>query len=186
MVGRGANQARRWVGLAAAFWCALMVTILVTPVAAMAQDQDIGYFGKNRLEFAALNNGPDSAATGTGIVDYKGGQEPDSRWRATFRFSGLTPGTDYTVVIRGRTGEQDSAAASEFTPLCSFTAERDGAGNCFWYFQGLARLNVVQLREGDADGQRVLQASRTGDTGSIITDPNRFSPGGENQSRKRD
>ncbi len=185
MEGRGANNRRRLVALTIACWCAVLVVLVLAPAAVMAQDQDIGYFGKNRLEFATVEDSRESTAAGTGIVDYKGGKEPDSRWRATFRFSGLNPGNEYTVVIRGRTGEQSSDAASEFTALCSFTAERDGAGNCFWYFQGLARLNVVQLREGDADGQRVLQASRTGETGSIVTDPNRFSPGGENQSRKR-
>lgn len=187
MGGRGLNQVRQPVAVAIAWLCAMVLVLVLSPGDARAQD--IGYFGKNRLEFAAVDNstgaGEDSTAAGTGIVDYKGGKEPDSRWRATFRFSGLTPGNEYTVVIRGRTGDQEAEAATEFTPLCSFKAEADGSGTCFWYFQGLARLNVVQLREGDVDGQRVLQASRAGEIGSIVTDPNRFSPGGENQSRKQ-
>jgi hypothetical protein len=183
MGGRGLNRERQPVAVAIACLCAMVLMLGLSPGAARAQD--IGYFGKNRLEFAAVSSGANSAAGGTGIVDYKGGKEPDSRWRATFRFSGLTPRTEYTVVIRGRTGDESSAAATEFTPLCSFTAEADGKGSCFWYFQGLARLNVVQLREGAVDGRRVLQASRSGDTGSIETDPNRFSPGGENQPRKQ-
>jgi len=182
MGGRGRNRGRRPVAVAIACLCAMVLVLVLLPGEARAQD--IGYFGKNRLEFAAVSDGSESAA-GTGIVDYKGGKEPDSRWRATFRFDGLTPGEDYTVVIRGRTGDQDSDAATAFTPLCSFKAEQDGAGTCFWYFQGLARLNIVQLREGEADGQRILQASRSGETGSIVTDPNRFSPGGENPSRKQ-
>lgn len=185
MDGLGANNRRRLGALAIALWCAIMAVLVLSPAAVMAQEQDIGYFGKNRLEFAPLEDARASTAAGSGIVDYKGGKEPDSRWRATFRFSGLTPGSEYTVVIRGRTGVQNADEASEFTPLCSFTAEPDGAGNCFWYFQGLARLNIVQLREGDVDGQRVLQASRSGEIGSIVTDPSRFSPGGENQSRKQ-
>lgn len=182
MGGRGSNRGRQRIAAAAAVWCAMAAVLVLSP-AALAQD--IGYFGKNRLEFAAVSNGTDATAAGTGIVDYKGGKEPDSRWRATFRFSGLTPDNEYTVVIRGRTGEQNTDAAAEFTALCSFDAESDGSGNCFWYFQGLARLNVVQLRAGKADGQRILQASRSGDTGSIVTDPNRFSPGGENPARKQ-
>ena len=57
---------------------------------------------------------------------------------------------------------------------------RRGQGsNCFWYFRGLAQLNVVQLRTEDETGRRVLQASRSGDLGSITTVPNRYSPGGE-------
>lgn len=185
MDGRRADNGRRLGALVIAVWCAIMAVLVLFPAAVMAQDQDIGYFGKNRLEFATVEGSRVPTAAGSGIVDYKGGKELDSRWRATFRFSGLTPGSQYTVVIRGRTGEQDSAEASAFTPLCSFTAEADGAGNCFWYFQELARLNVVQLREGDVDGQRVLQASRSGEIGSIVTDPSRFSPGGENPSRKQ-
>lgn len=185
MGGRGLNRVRQPVAVAIACLCAMALVLVLSP--GIARAQDIGYFGKNRLEFAAVSgsNGADAAAGGTGIVDYKGGKEPDSRWRATFRFSGLTPRAEYTVVIRGRTGDDDSAAATEFTPLCSFTAENDGKGSCFWYFRGLARLNVVQLREGAVDGRRVLQASRSGETGSIVTDPNRFSPGGENQSRRQ-
>lgn len=119
MEGRGANNGRRLVALTIALWCAVLVALVVSPAAVMAQDQDIGYFGKNRLEFATVEDARESTAAGTGIVDYKGGKEPDSRWRATFRFSGLNPGNEYTVVIRGRTGEQSSDAASGNSRHCA-------------------------------------------------------------------
>ena len=160
----------------------LAALLAFSPVPGAAQD--IGHFGKNRLEFAPVDAATLPNAAGTGIVDYKGGKEPASQWRATFRFSGLEAGASYTVVVRGRAGAQDSAEAALFTPLCSFSADEQGNGNCFWYFRGLARLNVVQLRQGDENGPRVLQASRDGELGSITTDPNRFSPGGEIPAKK--
>lgn len=166
-----------------AFCSVLSAVIAFSPVPAFAQD--LGHFGKNRLEFAPVESSPLPDAAGTGIVDYKGGEEPDSQWRATFKFTGLEPNASYTVVVRGRFGEPDSPEEAQLSPLCSFSADNQGRGSCFWYFRGLARLNVVQLRSGDENGPRVLQATRSGDLGSITTSPNRFSPGGEIPARKQ-
>jgi hypothetical protein len=147
--------------------------------ASPAAAQNIGYFGKNRLEFSSVAPFLLPDATGSGIVDYKGGNEPTSQWRASFRFSGLEPSASYTVVIRGRYGARGSPAASAFTPLCSFQTDAQGQGGCFWYFRGLARLTLVQLRAGDENGTQVLEANQSRGPGSIVTEPNRFSPGGE-------
>jgi len=163
----------------------MLVTLFVlSTFSAAAQDQDIAHFGKNRLRFATVEPFLLSDATGTGIIDYKGGKEPSSQWRASFRFAGLRPGASYTVVIRGRFGAAGSLEADDLTPLCSFSADDDGQGGCFWYFRGLARLTLVQLRAGDESGPRVLEASRSRGVGSIETEPNRFSPGGEIPARK--
>lgn len=167
-----------------ALWGVLAVVLALNPAPGAAQE--LGHFGKNRVLFAPVEASELPDATGTGIVDYKGGEEPESQWRATFRFTGLEAGASYTVVVRGRTGEGDSDEAAVLSPLCSFTADRQGKGNCFWYFRGLARLNVVQLRSGDENGPRILQATRSGELGSITTDPNRFSPGGENPVRRQE
>ena len=155
-------------------FAALLTTTLV-PAAA----QNIGHLGKNWLEFAPVD--PDSSlnAKGRGIVDYKGGTEPSSQWRASFRFTGLEARASYTVVIQGRFGTPESREAEAFTPLCSFTTDADGVGSCFWYFRGLARLTLVQLRAGDDHGSPVLEASSGRGRGSIETSRNRFSPGGE-------
>ena len=147
--------------------------------ASPAAAQNIGYFGKNRLEFSSVAPFLLPDATGSGIVDYKGGNEPTSQWRASFRFSGLEPGASYTVVIRGRYGAAGSRAADSFAPLCSFRTDAAGQGGCFWYFRGLARLNFVQLQTGGENGTPVLGARRPRGPGSIETEPNRFSPGGE-------
>ena len=147
--------------------------------ASPAAAQSIGYFGKNRLTFSSVAPFLLPDAVGSGIVDYKGGREPVSQWRASFRFSGLEPGASYTVVIRGRFGARGSLEANAFTPLCSFQADLQGQGGCFWYFRGLARLTLVQLRAGDGNGTQVLEANRSDGAGSIVTEPNRFSPGGE-------
>jgi len=152
--------------------------------AAPTTAQDIGHLGTNRLDFETVKAESSQEAMGKGIVEYRGGDEPSSQWRASFRFGDLDPKTAYTVVIRGRFGELGSRDADAFAPLCSFETDSDGKGSCFWYFRGLARLNVAQLRVGDEDGDRVLQASRSGGPGSISTDANRFSPGGEISSRK--
>jgi hypothetical protein len=169
---------------AAVLWIALIATLLFGISPATAQAQDIGHFGKNRLSFSAVEPFLLPAATGTGIVDYKGGREPSSQWRASFRFTGLEAGASYTVVIRGRFGAAGSPEADSFTPLCSFQTDDVGQGGCFWYFRGLARLNLVQLRTGDENGTPVLGARRPRGPGSIETEPNRFSPGGEISARE--
>jgi hypothetical protein len=195
MVDRGASRAQRLSGSVSAEestapfrrarGTVLGIVLLAIAVAVLAfgaspaAAQNIGYFGKNRLEFSSVAPFLLPDATGSGIVDYKGGNEPTSQWRASFRFSGLEPGASYTVVIRGRYGARGSAAADAFTPLCSFQADAQGQGGCFWYFRGLARLNFVQLQTGGENGTPVLGARRPRGPGSIETEPNRFSPGGE-------
>jgi hypothetical protein len=169
---------------AAVLWFALTATLVFGVSPATAQDQDIGHFGKNRLRFSAVEPFFLPDATGTGIVDYKGGNEPSSQWRASFRFTGLEAGASYTVVIRGRFGAAGSPAADSFTKLCSFQTDAAGQGGCFWYFRGLALLNLVQLRTESANGIPVLGARRPRGPGSIETEPNRFSPGGEISGRK--
>jgi hypothetical protein len=166
-------------------WVALVALLAFSASPSVAQDRNIGHLGKNRLKFAAVEPLLLPDATGSGIVDYKGGKEPSSQWRASFRFSGLEPGVSYTVVIRGRFGAPSSPEAKAFSPLCSFAADDQGQGACFWYFRGLARLNLVQLRAGSENGTPVLEANRSRGPGSIETDPNRFSPGGENPPRDR-
>jgi len=170
----------------AALWIVLLPLAIAVLAfgASLAAAENIGYFGKNRLEFSSVAPFLLPDATGSGIVDYKGGEEPTSQWRASFRFTGLEPGAGYTVVIRGRFGAQGSAAADAFTPLCSFQADDQGQGGCFWYFRGLARLTLVQLRVGDENGIQVLEANRSRGPGSIVTEPNRFSPGGEIPAHK--
>lgn len=152
--------------------------------------QEIDYFGTNRLEFEPVGS-MSKDASGKGVIDYRGGDEPDSRWRGSFRFSGLEPNTTYIVLIKGRTSATDTTDDNSDAPddqqsdgLCSFTTDDAGKGSCFWYFSGLARLNVVQLRENDIKGARVMQAMRSGSRGSITTTPNRYSPGGEVPDRK--
>jgi hypothetical protein len=165
-------------------WIALIAMLLSGISPATAQAQDLGHFGRNRLRFSAVEPFLLPDATGTGIVDYKGGREPSSQWRASFRFTGLKAGASYTVVIRGRFGAAGSRAADSFTPLCSFKTDDVGQGGCFWYFRGLARLNLVQLRAGGDNGTPVLGARRPRGPGSIGTEPNRFSPGGEIPARE--
>ncbi|HZG65619.1 MAG TPA: hypothetical protein VEZ12_02690 [Herpetosiphonaceae bacterium] len=157
----------------------IMLVALLAFSALPVAGQHIGHLGKNRLEFAPVD--PDSLpdAKGTGIVDYKGGTEPSSQWRASLRFTGLQANVSYTVVTQGQFGPQGSQEAEAFTPLCAFTTDDAGVGSCFWYFRGLARLDLVQLRAGDDRGSPVLEATRGRGRGSIETTPNRFSPGGE-------
>jgi hypothetical protein len=169
---------------AAVLGITLIATLMFGISAATAQDQEIGHFGKNRLRFSAVEPSFLPGATGTGIVDYKGGKEPSSQWRASFRFTGLEARASYTVVILGRFGAAGSPEANRFTSLCSFQTDDVGQGGCFWYFRGLARLNIVQLRSEDANGNQVLEARRSGRLGSIETEPNRFSPGGEIPARR--
>jgi hypothetical protein len=168
---------------ATTLWSMLVALLIFSTSPAAAQNQTIAHFGKNRLKFATVEPFSLPDATGTGIIDFKGGREPSSQWRASFRFAGLEPGASYTVVIRGRFGAPGSPEAGDLTPLCSFSADDLGQGGCFWYFRGLARLSLVQLRAGDENGSPVLEANRARGPGSIETEPNRFSPGGEIPAR---
>ena len=169
---------------ATVLWIALLAVAVLAFGASPTTAQNIGHFGRNRLTFSPVEPFLLPDATGTGIVDYKGGREPSSQWRASFRFTGLKAGASYTVVIRGRYGAAGSRAADSFTPLCSFRTDDVGQGGCFWYFRGLARFNLVQLRAGGENGTPVLGARRPRGPGSIATEPNRFSPGGEIPARE--
>jgi hypothetical protein len=159
----------------AALWLPLMVAVaLGTPSVAA---QEIGHYGTNQVTFERDGPVPDDAR-GKGIIDYRGGDEPDSRWRASFKFNDLRENRQYTVVAQGRFGADGSDEARQFTAICSFDTNDNGKGSCFRYFEGLARLDVLQLRVGDEDGTRAMQAERRGGDGAIETDPNRYSPGG--------
>lgn len=160
---------------------ALMVVVLTALALGVlpALAQQIGHYGSNRVTFERAGNAAPENAQGKGVVDFRGGEEPESRWRASFRFSGLKSEHDYSVVVRGRFGADESDAAGAYTAICSFETDDKGAGNCFTYFSGLARLDILQLRDGDEDGTRVMQANRNGNFGSIDTAPSRYSPGGE-------
>src|SRR5918996_5595416 len=84
---------------AAVLWFALTATLVFGISPATAQDQEIGHFGKNRLRFSAVEPFFLPDATGTGIVDYKGGKEPSSQWRGAFLLSGLVSGVQEAVLI---------------------------------------------------------------------------------------
>ena len=111
-----------------------------------------------------------------GTIEFRGGAEPESRWTATFQFTGLQPETEYTVVVEGRFGEDDTPEAVAFSPICAFRTGADGDGGCWYYLVGLRRLNVVQVRVGDEDGQAALQATRGEDgPGSMTSESNMHS-----------
>jgi hypothetical protein len=133
------------------------------------------HYGTNSLTFAAVGKNQSPSAKGRGEVEYDGGNDPRSRWSASFRFTGLTPDTAYSVQVLGRFGEDGSKDAAAYTELCSFTSERNGSGSCFAYFRGLMRLNVVQLQIAGTGGGPVMQATRSDSgPGSITTVPNRY------------
>ena len=161
----------------AALMVALLAALAFGVLPALAQQ--IGHYGTNRVTFERAGNAAPDNAQGKGVVDFRGGEEPESRWRGSFRFSGLNSERSYTVVVRGRFGANGSDAADAYTAICSFETDAKGTGNCFSYFSGLARLDIVQLRDGDEDGTRVMQANRNENFGSIDTAPSRYSPGGE-------
>lgn len=153
---------------------AVVAVVVATPTATLAAPE---HQGTNRLVFAPVAGSPSPRVSGSGVVEFGGGVEPRSKWSSTFRFAGLKPSTDYTVVVQGRRGLDGSAEAAAFTALCSFRTDSEGAGGCWWYFRGLARLNVVQLRLGGATGTPVAQASSYGPSpGSISRVSNRYSP----------
>ncbi len=96
---------------------------------------------------------------------------------ATFQFTGLEPEQAYAVMVQGRYGEDGTDAATAFTPICDFTTDASGDGGCWYYFVGLVRLAVMEVRIGDADGEVVLRATASDDgPGSLSRMANEFSP----------
>lgn len=131
----------------------------------------------NVLVFAPTVGSASPLAAGDGVIAYKGGAEPGSRWTITLRLSGLEPGQTYAVVVRGRTGDDGSAEAMAFSSLCRLRASAAGEGGCWDYAQGMRRLGVVQVRVGDERGTPVLQATRApGGPGAVTSLPNEHSP----------
>jgi len=122
---------------------------------------------------------PDGAATsvsGAGQITYNGGPADASQWTATFSFTGLRPDTTHVIAVRGRFGDDESADAAAFTPVCQFVSGPGGDGVCWDYFRVLRRLGVIEVREGDLAGPAVLRATRAEGPGTIGSTPNAFSP----------
>lgn len=131
----------------------------------------------NNLTFEPVEDSPSPDGAGEGMIDYHGGGEPDTLWTATFQFTNLEPEQAYAVVVQGRFGEDGTDAATAFTPICDFETDASGDGGCWYYFVGLRRLAVMELRVGDADGKAVLRATVSEDgPGSLSRMANDFSP----------
>ncbi len=147
----------------------MVAMLLAAPVEAVHEST-------NRLVFAPPASAAGSAAAGTGVVDYRGGNPEESRWTATFQFTGLDPVETYVVAVQGRYGDEGSPDALAFTPICSFRTDADGSGGCWYYIVVLKHLSVVQLYQGAVSGAAVLEATRAEGAGGITSEPNRFSP----------
>jgi len=134
-----------------------LLTLLLGLLSGTTLAVSAAHESNNRLAFAPVASlSPD--ATGSGVINYiKGtsGEEPDTQWSSSFRFTGLMPNTAYTVVIKGRFSD-----ATAFSAICSFTTNAAGMGGCAERFTGLRRLGVAQLRLGDVNGTAILQATR--------------------------
>ena len=131
----------------------------------------------NMLVFAPVDASAVPAASGQGVIDYRGGEGEESRWTVQLRFRGLAPGSTYVAALQGYRGEPDTPEATAFTELCVVRTSASGDGGCWWYLLGMRRVDVVQLRAGSLEGAPVLQATRKGDgPGSITSVRNEFSP----------
>ncbi|MEJ7837880.1 MAG: hypothetical protein WKF81_03645 [Thermomicrobiales bacterium] len=150
---------------------AVTTAILVTSIAPATADHE----SLTRMTFAPVTESADPAASGVGMVKFHGGEEPDSRWTATFQYFGLRPATMYAVVVQGRFGEDGSEEAAAYTPVCEFVSGDDGSGGCWFYFVGLKRLGVVQVRVDGPDGEAVLQASNKDGPGDMDRTANAYS-----------
>ena len=143
----------RAISLAAVAVTAGTVLIVGAPTAMASHESS------NHLTYAPVAGDTVPDASGQGVINYvKGtsGQEPNTEWTSSFRFSGLSGATTYTVIVKGR-----FAVATESSAICSFTTTTSGDGGCAARFTGLQRLAVSQLVTGDGPaGVPVLQATR--------------------------
>ena len=145
------------------------IGVSVAALATFALPASAAHESNNHLVFAPVATG-NTTAGGTGTINYvKGtsGDEPNTEWTSSFRFTGLTADTGYTVVVRGRFADPFA-----FSKICSFTTNDTGVGSCTSRFTGLQRLAIAQLRMGNSTGTTVLQATRqsvTAGPGSITS-----------------
>lgn len=154
-----------------------LALVLSAALAARPRDAEAGHESTNELLFAPISGSETSPASGHGVIDYRGGSGPESRWTLQLQFVGLAPESTYVVVLQGRYGEPDTPEAEVFTQLCVVQTSTAGDGGCWWYLLGIRRVAVVQLRLGTVDGPPVVQATRDdGGPGSITSVPNAFSP----------
>lgn len=162
-----------WTRVAAVAVAAILGLLVIGPARlALAEHEST-----NVLVFAPTAGSASPLVAGDGVIAYKGGAEPASRWTITLRLTGLEPDQTYAVVVRGRTGDDGSAEAAAFSPLCRLRTSDAGDGGCWDYAQGMRRLGVVQVRVGDERGAPVLQATRApGGPGAITSLPNEHSP----------
>ena len=145
-----------------------LLAALVSPLTSLADHES-----DNELAFEPAADSVSPAGSGMGTIEFRGGAEPDSRWTITFQFAGLQPEATYVTLVKGRTGEDNSPEASAFSPICTFRADANGDGGCWYYLIGLRRLGVVQVRQDGADGPVALQATRQeGGPGSMTSTTN--------------
>lgn len=147
-----------------------LIGVSAAALAAFALPASAAHESNNHLVFAPVATSANPDASGTGTINYvKGtsGDEPDTEWTSSFRFTGLSVDTTYSVVVKGR-----FADATAFSEICRFTTNGTGVGSCTSRFTGLKRLAVAQLRMNSSTGAPVLQATRhpiAGGPGSITS-----------------
>ncbi len=150
----------------------VLVAAAAGTLLAVASPASAAHESSNKLTFVG-------AASGTGSINYvKGtsGEEPDSSWTSSFRFSGLAAGDAYVVTTRGR-----FTSATEDVAICDFVATSAGTGGCAARFTGLMRLGRADLYLGSGEdgmvitGTSVATASRA--AGNITSSPDCREPG---------
>lgn len=151
---------------------AVLLSVIPPPRATEAAHEST-----NALVFVPVDGSPAPAATGDGVIDFRGGAELESRWTVQLQLRGLAPDATYVAVLQGRFGEPETPGAAAFTELCVVRTSPTGDGGCWWYLVGMRRVDVVQLRSDTVDGLPMAQATRGGKgPGSITSVPNDFSP----------
>ncbi len=144
--------------------------LAAVPVLALAPAAFAAHESNNRLDFDAVGT---SSADGAGTINYvKGasdGTEDGSVWQQSLRFTGLEPGSSYSVVVLKGEGDGDEVPGSGPRTICEFTATDSGTGSCTGRFLELRALAVAQLQ--DDAGDVIAQASRTGAAGLTAEAP---------------
>lgn len=139
---------------------AAVAALATLPALGFASTAFAAHESSNKLDFDAVNG---STADGGGTINYvkgaSGDTEDTSVWQQSLRFTGLSAGTDYTVVVKRGEGDFDVVPGSRDRAICTFTATSTGTGSCTGRFLELRALAVAQLKIGTTV---VAQATRTG------------------------
>jgi len=137
----------------------LAVSVAMAALLAFAGVAFAAHESSNRFDLSPTAAAP--GADGNGVSNYlAGASTPDNElWNSTVRVAGLAPNTTYTFWAENN---NDTFEPTMDFPVCSFTTDANGNGNCVRTRHNEPALAIARIRLGEESvfGVPVLEARR--------------------------